>query len=107
MFTKVLKKKEVEVGFIYIPVEKRVELLQGLTPPFTTKLNDSPAKWDNKGRLRCAKFLKNRFPVNAEVILTTSGNGFEVKLNEQDQPSSSFWLFAQFGHQLRDRYGEQ
>ncbi len=81
MVTKVLKKKEVEIGFIYIPVENRLELLQGLTPPFTTKLNDEPAEWDKEGRLRCSKLLKSKFPINSEVIVTRNENGFEVKLN--------------------------
>ncbi len=83
MVTKILKNMEIKKGFIRVPVKKRDELLQGLTPPFTTKLNDMSAEWDIEGRIWCTKLLKNRFPINSEVILSRNGNGFEVKLNGQ------------------------
>ncbi len=88
MITKILKKKEVESGFIYIPVKKRAELLGDLKLPFTSKLNGLPAKIDNKGRLCCVKLLKNKFSTNSEVTLTRNENGFEFELKEKKPEDS-------------------
>ena len=90
MITKSLKRKEVELGFIQIPIKSRAELLGELTAPFETKLNNFPAKVDRQGRLRCSKYLKDRFPINSEVAITKDENGFQVSLNGQKQePSTS------------------
>jgi site-specific DNA-methyltransferase (adenine-specific) len=89
MVTKVLKTREAKAGFVYIPVKKRAELLGDLKLPFTTKLNDTPALMDEKGRLRCSKLLKNKFPINSEIILTRRENGFEVQLNGKESSSST------------------
>jgi hypothetical protein len=49
--TKALKRKEVELGFLHIPVKNRTELLGETIAPFDTKLNNFPAKVDKQGRL--------------------------------------------------------
>ncbi len=88
MITKTLKRKEVEVGFIYIPAENRSEFIGETPTPFDTKLNNFPATIDAKGRLRCSQFLKKRFPLNSEIELSKNENGFLVTLNgkhETDQ----------------------
>ena len=85
MVTKALKRKEVELGFVRIPIKKRAELLGELTAPFDTKLNNLPANVDRQGRLWCSEYLKGRFPINTEVILTKNERGFQVTTNEQNQ----------------------
>jgi site-specific DNA-methyltransferase (adenine-specific) len=81
MITKTLKRKEVEIGFIYIPAENRPEFIGRTPTPFETKLNDFPAKVDKQGRLRCSQLLKKKFPVNSKIELSKTENGFSVKLN--------------------------
>ena len=78
MVTKILKWKEVELGFIQIPAKDREQLFSGFLLPFNTKVNDFPARIDKKARLWCREYLKNRFPVNTEVTLIRNENGFQV-----------------------------
>jgi DNA modification methylase len=101
MVTKVLKKKEVEAGFVYVPVGKRAELLGDSKPPFTTKLNNLPAEVDKKGRLRCSTLLKNRFAINSEVILTRKENGFEVQLTGKESESSMLESAEKLGEERK------
>ena len=54
MLTKTVKRKEVELGFVRIPLRSRAELLDGLATPFDTKLNDLPARVDRQGRIWCS-----------------------------------------------------
>jgi DNA modification methylase len=90
MITKVLKKKEVELGFVSISFKKRSELLGGLTLPVDIKLNDLPARIDRQGRLWCSQYLRNRFPINSEVILNKSEHGFEVAIIDQTKKANDF-----------------
>ena len=89
MITKALKRKEVELGFIHIPIKSRAELIGGIIAPFDTKLNNFPAKIDRQGRLRCSKYLKDKFPINTEVAITKDENGFQISLDGQKQESST------------------
>ena len=84
MISKVLKKKETEVGFVHIPAKNRAELMGDLSTLFDTKLNDLPAKVDKYGR-RWSEYLEDRFPVNAEVTLSRNEIGFQVTFNGQKQ----------------------
>ena len=84
--TKALKRKEVELGFLHIPVKNRLELLGEMIAPFDTKLNNFPAKVDKQGRLWCSELLKNKFPINAEIELSKNENGFLVTLNGKHEP---------------------
>jgi site-specific DNA-methyltransferase (adenine-specific) len=81
MITKTLKRKEVELGFIYIPTENRFEFIGETPTPFETRLNNFPAKVDKQGRLKCAQLLKEKFPVNSEIELSKTDDGFTVRLN--------------------------
>jgi len=81
MITKSLKRKEVELGFIQLPVKSRAELIGDNQVPFETKLNDFPAKVDKQGRLKCSTYLKNRYAINSEVKISKDENGFLVSLN--------------------------
>jgi len=84
MVTKILKRMEVAHGFIQIPSKNRAELIGSETMPFDTTLNDSPARVDKYGRL-WSEYLKNKFPVNTEVILSRDENGFQITVNGQKQ----------------------
>lgn len=84
MVTKVLRRKEVELGFVQIPIKNRAELFGDILVPFDTKLNDLPAKVDKYGRL-WSDYLKDRFPVNTEVTLSRNVSGFQVTANGQKQ----------------------
>ena len=84
MATKTLKRKEVDLGFINIPAKNRAELIGNTPIPFNTKLNEEPAKIDKYGRL-WSEYLKNRFPLNAEVTIARNERGFQVSANEQKQ----------------------
>jgi site-specific DNA-methyltransferase (adenine-specific) len=77
MVTKALKRKEVELGFVHIPAKDRAELLQGLTAPFETKLNDLPAKVDKYGRL-WSECLKQRYPIGTQVTIDNDKGGFQI-----------------------------
>jgi len=89
MVTKVLKQKEVELGFVQIPLKSRAELLGGMLVPFDTKLNDLPAKVDKYGRL-WSDYLKDRFPVDTEVSISRNEIGFQVTANGQKlEPATS------------------
>lgn len=90
MVSKVLKRKEVELGFISIPSKERAELLGGLMAPFDTKLNDLPARVDRQGRLWCSECLKNKFQVNSEVTLNRNESGFEVAVIDQTKKAGDF-----------------
>ena len=83
MITKSLKRKEVELGFLRIPVKNRAELLGKIIAPFNTKLNNFPAKIDRQGRLWCSEYLKEKFPINTEVNLSRNECGFQVIVNDQ------------------------
>src|SRR3990170_7646371 len=84
MATKTLKRKEVDLGFINIPAKNRAELLGNTPIPFSTKLNEAPAKIDKYGRL-WSEYLKNKFPLNTEVTIARNETGFRVSANEQKQ----------------------
>ena len=84
MVTKILKRMEVAHGFIQIPSKNRAELIGSETMPFDTTLNGSPARVDKYGRL-WSEYLKNKFPVNTEVILSRDENGFQITVNGQKQ----------------------
>ncbi len=72
---------EVTHGFIRIPVEKQAETLENEALPFQTNLNGTPAKVDNYYRL-WSGYLKNKFSVNTEVIVSKDSTGFQVKVND-------------------------
>jgi site-specific DNA-methyltransferase (adenine-specific) len=84
MITKTLTKKEVERGFLYIPIKNRVELL-GATVPFDTTVNNLPAKVDEYGRL-WSDYLKGKFAVDTQVTIDRNSNGFEIKTLENRYP---------------------
>ena len=84
MVSKVLKRKEVELGFVHIPVKNRTELMGDMPPPFDTKLNDLPAKVDKYGRL-WSDYLKNRYSVNTQVTISKKCEGFQITTFEQKQ----------------------
>jgi site-specific DNA-methyltransferase (adenine-specific) len=84
MVTKVLRRKEVELGFVQIPLKSRAELFGDMPVPFDTKLNDLPAKVDKYGRL-WSEYLRDRFLVNTEVTLSRNVSGFQVTANGQKQ----------------------
>jgi DNA modification methylase len=84
MLKKTLKKMEVTRGFIRIPTQKKAELLGNEATPFRTKLNDSPARVDNYGRI-WSDYLKNRFAVNTEVTIDKSDAGFQLSEKRQEQ----------------------
>ena len=88
MVTKVLRRKEVELGFVQIPVKNRAELLGGMSVPFDTQLNDVPAKVDKQGRL-WSGYLKKRFSVNTEVSLSRNVSGFQLTVNGQKQETTT------------------
>jgi len=84
MVTKALKKMEVELGFVHLPVKGRAELLGDNSGPFDTKLNDLPAKVDKYGRL-WSEYLKGRFAVDTEVTLSRNESGFQITENGQKE----------------------
>jgi site-specific DNA-methyltransferase (adenine-specific) len=84
MISKALKRTEVELGYVHIPVKDRAELIGDKSAPFDTMLNNFPAKVDKYGRL-WSEHLKNKYKVNTEITLTKNGNGFEVTVNGKMQ----------------------
>lgn len=82
MVAKTLKKMEVKLGFIHIPAQYRAELIGDTQAPFETKLNGMPAKVDRFGRL-WSDYLKNRFSVDTQVIISKNNGGFQITVNEQ------------------------
>src|SRR3972149_5660210 len=88
MATKMLKRKEVDLGFINIPAKNRAELIGNTPIPFSTKVNEEPAKIDKYGGL-WSDYLKDRFPLNTEVTVAKNGDGFLVTANEQKQEPSA------------------
>lgn len=84
MVTKTLTKTEVNLGFVYIPIKNRGELIGDTTTPFDTNLNDFSARVDKNGRL-WSDYLKNRFTVNTEVTLSRNERGFQVVANGHKQ----------------------
>jgi len=87
MVTKVLQRMEAERGFIQIPVKYRSELLGDTKLPCSTYLNGNPAQLDKYARLR-SLYLKNRFPVGAEIELTKTGEGYHVAYARNEVESS-------------------
>jgi site-specific DNA-methyltransferase (adenine-specific) len=79
MATKILRRKEVELGFIQIPTKYRSELIGENTHPFDTMVNGKPAKVDSYARIK-SKSLKNKYPANTEVRITRNEAGFQVTL---------------------------
>src|SRR4030066_2168064 len=77
MLTKNLKRMEVNHGFVYIPIKKKVEFFGNVDTPLHTKLNELPARVDKQGRL-WSNYIKNLFEVNTEVTLTKNDNGFQI-----------------------------
>ncbi len=95
MSLKILKKKEIERGFILIPVADRTKFADNRTTPFRTKVNGLPARFDKQGRL-WSKCLKNRYPINSIVKIEKNEEGFLVTSEgkngeqvEQARPSIS------------------
>jgi site-specific DNA-methyltransferase (adenine-specific) len=84
MVTKALKRKEVELGFVHIPAKARAEIMGELTVPFETKLNDLPAKFDKFGRL-WSNYLKQRYPIGTQVMISKNNGGFQIAAIEQKQ----------------------
>ncbi len=81
MVTKILRRKEVELGFVQIPTKYRSELIGENSDSFETMLNGEPAKVDKYGRIR-SKYLKNKYSTNTEVNITKDKTGFQVTLSE-------------------------
>jgi len=88
MVTKAIKKTEAELGFIQIPLKNRAELLGDTTAPFSTKLNDEPAKVDKQGRL-WSDYLKNKYPVDTQVTISRNNGCFQISVYEQKQDETS------------------
>lgn len=88
MVTKALKGKEVELGFVQIPVKNRAELLGQNRMPFTTKVNGVPAKVDKYGRL-WSDFLKSKYAVGTEVTIRRNNGSFEIDTVEPFLKSTS------------------
>jgi site-specific DNA-methyltransferase (adenine-specific) len=84
MATKALKRKEVELGFVQIPAKNRAEIIGELTAPFETKLNNLPAKVDKYGRL-WSDYLKQRFPIGTQVMISKNNGGLQIEAIEQKQ----------------------
>jgi site-specific DNA-methyltransferase (adenine-specific) len=84
MVTKMLKKMEVDLGFIHIPAKNRVELIGNTSTPFNTKLNDVPAKVDKYGRL-WSEYLKDRYPVDTQVTISKNNGGFQITAKEHQE----------------------
>ena len=81
MITKILRRKEVELGFIQIPTKYRSELIGENPHSFDTMVNGEPAKVDKYGRIK-SESLKNKYPINTEVRITRNEAGFQVTLSE-------------------------
>jgi len=81
MITKILRRKEVELGFIQIPTKYRSELIGENPHSFDTMVNGEPAKVDRYGRIK-SESLKNKYPINTEVRITRNEAGFQVTLSE-------------------------
>ena len=84
MFKKVLKSKEVDLGFIQIPVKERVEVIGNHEAPFFTTLNNEPARVDKHGRI-WSEYLRNKYLVNTEVTISKNNLGFQVIVNERKE----------------------
>ena len=82
MIKKVLKRKEVELGFVHIPAKNRLEFFGELTVPFETRLNGQPAKIDKYGRL-WSDSLKQRYSIGTQVTITKNNGGFKISTIEQ------------------------
>jgi DNA modification methylase len=80
MVSKVLQKMEVLRGFIQIPSENLSELIGNASLPCSTTLNGNPARLDKYGRLWSA-YLKNKFPIGAEININKTENGYQVASN--------------------------
>ena len=81
MATKILRRKEVELGFVQIPTRYRSELIGKNPHSFDTMVNGEPAKVDKYGRIK-SESLKNKYPINTEVRITRNEAGFQVTLSE-------------------------
>lgn len=81
MLSKLLRRKEVEMGFVQIPTKHRAELLGDIPHSFETTLNGEPARVDEYGRIK-SKFLKNKYPINAKINISKNETGFQVTLIE-------------------------
>jgi len=88
MVEKVLKKMEVLRGFIQIPSGNISDLIGDANLPLLTMLNGNPARLDKYGRL-WSEYLKNRYPVDARVELSKTGNGFQVAILGVGKESST------------------
>jgi DNA modification methylase len=88
MVAKTLKKMEVNLGFIHIPAQYRAELIGDTPAPFETKLNGMPAKVDRFGRL-WSDYLKNRFSVDTQVIISKNNGDFQITVNEQTRENTN------------------
>ncbi len=94
MVLKTIKKREAELGFVSIPAQHRAELIGEKPAPFYTKLNDAPARVDKQGRL-WSEYLKNRFPVNTEVIISENNGVFQISTYEQKQDKAAYAVVPQ------------
>jgi DNA modification methylase len=84
MAIKVLKKMEALRGFIQIPRESQSELIDNVSLPFSTSLNDNPARLDKFGRL-WSSYLRNRFSAGTKIKLSKTENGYLVEPQEAQQ----------------------
>lgn len=86
MVSKVLQKMEVLKGFIQIPKESQPELMGNISLPFSTSLNNNPARLDKFGRL-WSSYLRNKFPPSTKVKLSKTENGYLIEPEEGGQNS--------------------
>jgi site-specific DNA-methyltransferase (adenine-specific) len=84
MTSKVLQKMEALRGFIQIPRENQSELIGNVSLPFSTSLNDNPARLDKFGRL-WSSYLRNRFSAGTKIKLSKTENGYLVESEEAQQ----------------------
>ena len=79
MVSKVLRRMEVQRGFIQTPAKNRNELIRGMSTPCETLLNGETARLDRHGRL-WSPFLRGEFRLDSRIQLIKTEEGFQVKL---------------------------
>jgi site-specific DNA-methyltransferase (adenine-specific) len=84
MVTKALKRKELELGFIQIPLKERANLLGQKEVPYETRLNGVLAKVDKYGRI-WSDVIRQKFQVDTFVNVSKSSDGFILTPIEKGQ----------------------
>jgi len=79
MVNKILRKKEIQLGFVRIPTKSRSELIGSAALPYVTTLNGNPARLDRYGRL-WSSFLKEKFHAGCQIQLVRNELGFQIEL---------------------------